>query len=161
ELIHKGGIDQNVLRKVECSRILSQCHNHICCCARHPRVHHMKSRTWHIRVREWFPPDDRVATIMAQLCVLREDLYLELEGLKQDEIQPLDHNGDNFRSAYFFRNSTKTLFEMRKAVQNLKRQADFMKKLANQKDFHTAFKDFDKAMFNSRNLLKRLRHETS
>ena len=98
---------------------------------------------------------------MAQLCVLREDLYLELEGLKQDEIQPLDHNGDNFRSAYFFRNSTKTLFEMRKAVQNLKRQADFMKKLANQKDFHTAFKDFDKAMFNSRNLLKRLRHETS
>ena len=76
----------------------------------------MKSRTWHIRIKEWFPPDDRVATIMAQLCVLREDLYLELEGLSEDEIGPLDHNGDNFRSAYFFRNSTKTLFEIRKVV---------------------------------------------
>ncbi len=53
---------------------------------------------------------------MAQLCVLREDLYLELEGLSEDEIGPLDHNGDNFRSAYFFRNSTKTLFEIRKVV---------------------------------------------
>jgi hypothetical protein len=80
----------------------------------------MKSRTWHIRVKEWFPPNDRVATIMAQLCVLREDLYLELEGLKEDEIKPLDRNGDNYRSAYFFRNSTKTLFEMRKTVQRLK-----------------------------------------
>jgi hypothetical protein len=121
----------------------------------------MKSRTWHIRIKEWFPPDDRVPTIMAQLCVLREDLYLELEGLKEDEIKPLDRNGDNYRSAYFFRNSTKTLFEMRKAVQCLKVQEAFMKQLAKQKGFHEAFKDFDKAMFQSRHLLKRLRHETS
>jgi hypothetical protein len=121
----------------------------------------MKSRTWHIRIKEWFPPEDRVATIMAQLCVLREDLYLELEGLSEDEIGPLDHNGDNYRSAYFFRNSTKTLFEMRKAVQRLKGQAAFMKQLASQRDFHAAFKDFDKAMSKSQDLLKRLRHETA
>jgi hypothetical protein len=121
----------------------------------------MKSRTWHIRIKEWFPPHDRVATIMAQLCVLREDLYLELEGLKEDEIGPLDQNGDNYRSAYFFRNSTKTLFEIRNAVQSLKRQEAFMRKLANQREFHAAFKEFDKAMSKSRDLLKRLRHETS
>jgi len=64
---------------------------------------------------------------MAQLCVLREDLYLELEGLSEDEIDSLDHNGDNYRSTYFFRNSTRTLFEIRKAVQSLKGQAVFMK----------------------------------
>ena len=98
---------------------------------------------------------------MAQLCVLREDLYLELEGLSEDEIESLDHNGDNYRSIYFFRNSTKTLFEMRKAVQLLKGQAAFMKQLANQKDFHAAFKEFDKAIYKSRDLLKRLRHETA
>ncbi len=121
----------------------------------------MKSRTWHIRVQEWFPPNDNVATIMAQLCVLREDLYLELEGLSEDNIAALDHNGDNYRSIYFFRNSTRTLFEMRKVVGNLKRQAEFMKKLSKQSDFHRAFKDFDTAVFKSRNLLKRLRHETS
>lgn len=39
---------------------------------------------------------------MAQLWVVREDLYLELEGVKEDEIKPLDRNGDNYRSAYFF-----------------------------------------------------------
>jgi hypothetical protein len=121
----------------------------------------MESRTWHIRIKEWFPPDDRVATIMAQLCVLREDLYLELEGLSEDDIESLDHNGDNYRSTYFFRNSTRTLFEIRKAVQSLKGQAVFMKQLSNQRDFHGAFKEFDKAMSKSRDLLKRLRHETS
>lgn len=84
---------------------------------------------------------------MAQLCVLKEDLYLELERLSEDEIESLDHNGDNYRSIYFFRNSTKTLFEMRKAVQLLKGQAAFMKQLAKQKDFHAAFKEFDKAIF--------------
>ena len=119
----------------------------------------MRSRTWHIRIKEWFPPNDRVATIMAQLCVPREDLYLELEGLKEDEIKPLDRNGDNYRSAYFFRNSTKTLFEMRKTVIRLKGQAAFMKQLANQRDFHAAFKDFDKAMSKSQALLKRLQWE--
>ena len=98
---------------------------------------------------------------MAQLCVLREDLYLELEGLSEDNIESLDHNGDNYRSIYFFRNSTKTLFEMKTVVGNLKRQAEFMKNLYKQRDFHTAFKDFDTAMFKARNLLKRLRHETS
>jgi len=98
---------------------------------------------------------------MAQLCVLREDLYLELEGLKEDEIVPLDRNGDNYRSTYFFRNSTKTLFEIRKVVQNLKGQETFMKQLANQGDFHAAFKEFDNAISKSRDLLKRLRHETS
>jgi hypothetical protein len=98
---------------------------------------------------------------MAQLCVVMEDLYLELKGLKEDEIKPLDRNGDNYRSAYFFRNSTKTIFEMRKAVQCLKGQEAFMKQLANQKGFHEALKDFDKAMFQSRDLLKRLRHKTS
>ena len=121
----------------------------------------MNSRTWHIPIKVWFPPDDRLATIMAQLCVLREDLYLELEGLKEDVIEPLDHNGANYRWIYFFRNSMKTLFEIRSVVQHLKGQEIFMKQLAKQRDFHSAFKAFDKAMTKSRDLVGRLRHETS
>jgi hypothetical protein len=50
----------------------------------------MNSRTFHIRIKEWFPPSDEVAAIMAQLCVLSEDLYLEMQGLNEDEITPLD-----------------------------------------------------------------------
>ena len=96
----------------------------------------MKSRTWHIRIKEWFPPGDEIAAIMAQLCVLREDLYLELQGLKEDEIKPLDDNGDKYRSAYFFRNSTRTLFELRNAVETLKLEKTFIKHLAGRSAFH-------------------------
>jgi hypothetical protein len=121
----------------------------------------MRSRSWHIRTKEWFPPEDEVAALMAQLCVLREDLYLELQGIKENKIEPLDDNGSNYRDIYFFRNSTRTLFEINKAVQSLKRKQIFMKALAKQKEFHDAFGEFDKAIHKARNLLKRLRHETA
>ncbi len=120
----------------------------------------MRSRTWHIRINEWFPPDDEVAAIMAQLCVLREDLYLELKGLKEDEISALDNNGDNYRSTYFFRNSTRTLFELRNAVETLKIEKKFIKHLASRPYFHQAFLEFDKAMLEASKLVKRLRHQT-
>jgi hypothetical protein len=87
----------------------------------------MNSRTFHIRIKEWFPPGDEVAAIMAQLCVLREDLYLEMLGLHADEIMPLDANGNNYRSIYFFRNSTRTLFEIRNAVETLKIEKTFLR----------------------------------
>ena len=120
----------------------------------------MNSRTFHIRIKDWFPPDDEVAAIMAQLCVLREDLYLEMQGLNEDEIKPLDANGDNYRSTYFFRNSTRTLFEIRNAVETLKIEKTFIRQLAEQKNFHEAFVEFDKAMSEARELVNRLRHET-
>jgi len=120
----------------------------------------MNSRTFHIRIKEWFPPSDEVAAIMAQLCVLREDLYLEMQGLNEDEIKPLDANGDNYRSTYFFRNSTRTLYEIRNAVETLKIEKTFIKQLAAQTKFHEAFVEFDNAMSEARELVKRLRHET-
>ena len=121
----------------------------------------MRSRTWHIRIKEWFPPDEEVAAIMAQLCVSREDLFLELQGLKEDEIKALDGNGDNYRWAYFFRNSIKTLFEVRNAVETLKIERTFIEKLSEQPSFHQAFIEFDKAMSEARVLIKRLRHQTA
>ena len=121
----------------------------------------MRSRTWHIPVRQWFPPHDPVAVIMAQLSVLREDLYLELQGVKEDQIQALDDNGDNWRSIYFFRNSTKTLFEIRNAFEKLKQEKQFLKHLSLQPLFHKAYKDFDTAMTRSHKLIKKLRHETA
>jgi hypothetical protein len=98
---------------------------------------------------------------MAQLCVLREDLYLELKGLQEDQIGSLDDNGDNWRSAYFFRNSIRTLFEIRNALETLKLEKQFLKALALQSIFHQAYLEFDKAMAKSHLLIKRLRHETA
>jgi hypothetical protein len=73
-----------------------------------------------------------MATVMARLCVLREDLYLELEGLKDQKFDRLEQQGDPYKAIYYFRNSAKTLFEIRQAILNLKSQKTFMQNLANQ-----------------------------
>lgn len=97
---------------------------------------------------------------MAQLCVLREDLHLELAGIKEDVIRALDDIGDNFRWAYFFRNSTRTLFEIRSTVETLRLQKTFIKELGKLEPFKAALDEFDNAMSDAYKLVKRLRHET-
>jgi hypothetical protein len=32
------------------------------------------------KLRKWFPPDDALAVKIARLCILREDLMLEMQG---------------------------------------------------------------------------------
>lgn len=98
---------------------------------------------------------------MARLCVLREDHYLELEALKDQTFDRLEQRGDPYKAIYYFRNSARTLFEIREAILDLKGQKTIMQQLANQADFHAAFKEFDQVMSKSRDLIKRLRHETS
>jgi hypothetical protein len=85
----------------------------------------------HINLRNWFPPDDPIAVLVARLCVLREDYLLELQGLiKKDfntfdpsmsasEPDSLDGNSPSWRRIYFFRSSVRTLNEIRNAVERL------------------------------------------
>ncbi len=96
---------------------------------------------------------------MARLCVLREDLYLELQGIQEEKIKPLDDNGDIYRSTYFFRNSTRTLLELSSAVATLKIEKTFVHHLAGLPDFHKGFVEFDKALSEVKELVKRLRHQ--
>ena len=41
----------------------------------------LKSRIRYISPRKWFPAHDPIAATVARLCILREDLYIELLGL--------------------------------------------------------------------------------
>jgi len=76
----------------------------------------LKSRIRFISPAKWFPADDATATVVARLCVLREDLYIELLGVAAEAISlsipmmesPLpnmDDNGDAYRRLYFMRAS--------------------------------------------------------
>lgn len=93
----------------------------------------MRTRIFHIRLKEWFPPEDPIASLLAKLCILREDYLLELSGIVQGddefigESKPtyrglevdLDANSVGWRRMYFYRNSLRTLFEIRKETENV------------------------------------------
>lgn len=81
----------------------------------------MRSRIGFIRLKEWFPPDDAVATNMARLCILREDLFLESQAIRADELTPLDANGEDWRRLYFHRNIFRTLDNIRGAMHQLRK----------------------------------------
>ena len=93
----------------------------------------MRTRTFHIRLKEWFPSEDPIATLLAKLCILREDYLLELSGMTQGdddligESKPtyrgleieLDGNSVGWRRMYFYRNSLRTLYEIRRETENV------------------------------------------
>jgi hypothetical protein len=87
----------------------------------------MRQRIYPIQLSTWFPPDDPIAVVVARLCILREDCYLELQGFVAEPIQErghkpsnsfarMDDNSYHWRRLYFFRNYLRTLNEIRNTV---------------------------------------------
>lgn len=91
----------------------------------------MRTRTYPVSLTHWFPSDDPIAIAIAKLCVLREDYFLELQGIVTPGAGPLeggttgrgipelDENSASFRRQYFFRNSMRTLDELRNLVERM------------------------------------------
>jgi len=118
-------------------------------------------RIQHIRISEWFPPEDRVATTVARLCILRQDLLLEGQAIRQASFPSLDQNGEEWRRLYFWRNSFKTLENIRSAVHTLQQQKAFRAALKKEpKDVQEGFNKLAKALEKiSDEFLKDLRDE--
>jgi hypothetical protein len=101
-----------------------------------------------------------MATTVVRLCVLREDLLLELYGIANERIDRLDDNEAFYRRTYFWRNSFRTLEEVRKVLERLNVQGEFCDALSKepesvQKAFHKLGEDLKQA---SRDFLKDLRN---
>jgi hypothetical protein len=101
-----------------------------------------------------------MATAVAMLCVLREDLLLEFYGIANDHIERLDDNEAFYRRTYFWRNSFRTLEEVRKVLSRLNAQGDFRDALSRepesvQKAFERLNVELNKA---SRDFLRDLRN---
>jgi len=78
--------------------------------------------------------------MVAMLCVLREDLLLELRGITNKYIERLDDNGSGYRRSYFWRNSLRTLEEIQKVLTRLSFQGRFADAMAQEpEDVRTAF----------------------
>lgn len=78
-----------------------------------------------VKLRKWFPPNDPVATAVAMLCILREDFLLELYGITNDHIERLDDNDESYRRTYFWRNTLRTLEEIRNVLNRLNSESSF------------------------------------
>ena len=101
----------------------------------------MSFRVQHIRLREFFPPDDPIAVTIARLCILRQDLLLESEAIRQKSFPLLDLNGEEWRRLYFWRNSFRTLENIRSAIAALSNQKGFRLALSKEpKDVQTGFR---------------------
>ena len=121
----------------------------------------MGFRIQHISFRKWFPPDDPVAVTIARLCVLRQDLLLEGQAIRQSSLPSLDQNGDIWRRLYFWRNSFRTLENIRSAVHTLKCQKTFKEGLSKEsRSVQEGFLRLEKALEKiSKEFLKDLRND--
>lgn len=109
------------------------------------------TRYYPINLHKFFPPDDEFATCVARLSVLREDLVLEVNGITLGPYEWLDKNGEIWRKNYFFRNSARTLEEIRSAIHTLNCLPEFKRatkriwSITDQKNFKSFCKDLEKA----------------
>ena len=85
-----------------------------------------------IRLCKWFPADDRFATNVARLCVLREDFYIEMMGLYVAKLGKLDGHSKINRQMYFWRNLVRTLSEISSTLDVLNTVPSFRTALGKQ-----------------------------
>jgi hypothetical protein len=69
--------------------------------------------------------DEHLSARVARLCVLYEDLAIELYGVQSDEIPVLDRASADIRRHYFPRRSIATLHEFSEAILHLDECPDF------------------------------------
>jgi len=62
---------------------------------------------------------------IARICILREDLLLEMQGYMAEEIKALDEHSPEFRRTYFVRSMVRTQMELAGAISRLLADAHF------------------------------------
>ena len=71
--------------------------------------------------------DKELHTLIACLCVLFEDLRIELAGMSEDHLGKLDECGESGRRLYFLRRSIATLYEFATVLQELDQLPSFQR----------------------------------
>ena len=120
-----------------------------------------KSRIQHIKFSHFFPADDPISVTIARLCILREDLLLETQAIRPRTVPTLDSNGHEWRRLYFWRNTFRTLENIRQAIHNLNCERTFCEALNKEPPaIQTGFKRLTKQLQKiSTQFLKDLRND--
>jgi hypothetical protein len=133
----------------------------------------MRTSTFQIPIKQWFPPEDPIAILIVKLCILREDYLLELAGLSHGkelfpEFAPgnkktleaiLDENSVGWRRVYFYRNALRTLFEIRTEIESFYKDSKLKAALAREpKRFRDTLKQLRGEMRTAEKTVERIRH---
>lgn len=76
-------------------------------------------------LRKWFPPGDPLAAMIARVCILRDDLLIEMQGVYTEAIDELDGSSAQHRRMYFLRNMIRTQVELSNSINRLLGAPDF------------------------------------
>ena len=86
----------------------------------------MRTRIITVKLWEWFPSNDDLATKMARLCVFREELMFQFRCAREANDVPIeDDYGPAWRQIYYFRKMFGTLQEIRRAIESLAKDVNF------------------------------------
>jgi hypothetical protein len=120
----------------------------------------ISSRINIVQLRKWFPFDDALAGKIARLCVLREDLMIEMEALRVEEIKALDFTSTNYRKMYFLRNMIRTQVELSGALERLLNTQEFSEILKRApRKIRTSFENAKKTIERVKALAKDVRND--
>jgi hypothetical protein len=113
-----------------------------------------------IRIRRWFPAGDQLAACVARMSILREDFAIEMMGIYEEQISPLDGNTEPYRKIYFWRNMLRTLAEIKSVVFMLNSLPEFRAALETQPpERRRQFRDLHRQFERTNVLLKALRND--
>jgi hypothetical protein len=97
---------------------------------------------------------------IARLCILREDLLIEMHGVLTNDISALDDHSAEYRRMYFLRNLLRTHMELSGAVRTLLRSADFKALLERQPEvIRSAFAERVATLVRVHPILKDVRND--
>jgi len=118
----------------------------------------IKTYVRQIKLRRWFPPHDRFAACVARLCILREDLFLEMAGIYASRIKTLDSHSVVWRRMYFWRHLVKTVGEIRQTIDTLNGVPEFRRVFKKQPtEWRKKFDSMVKKLAQERLLVKEMR----
>jgi hypothetical protein len=96
---------------------------------------------------------------MARLCILREDLMLELRGIYAERIVELDEHSEQWRRIYFLRRSVASLWEIQGAVNRIRADKRFKAFLRTRTATEQReLKEITKKLNEAAPMIQRLRH---
>ncbi|MGC1686993.1 MAG: hypothetical protein WA734_15305 [Candidatus Acidiferrales bacterium] len=78
-----------------------------------------------VQIKKWFPTHDPLAATIARLCILREDMLLEMEAVFRRGWNEQEDERNMVRRMYFLRNLIRTQAEVSSGIRALMNSKEF------------------------------------
>lgn len=120
----------------------------------------MSEITRYVKFSRWFPHDDPLAVKIARLCIIREDLVMEVRNLRASRAGAEDEFDAHARGIYSFRNFVRILQEFSSTVNSLASDERFERLVGRQdKSVRQQFKQLKQSREKAARVIKDVRND--